>query len=158
MHRRQFICATPGLLFAGGALAHHGWSSFDESRPIYLEGAVKSSKWQNPHVEILIELSSDLARPADLAKRTVPKQTQQVDGERILAAAALPKNRGEWLLELSPLTRIEAWKLVQPKVGDRIAAVGYTFKNEAKHDGRHVARVEYLIVGGRMYGLRSMPA
>lgn len=157
MHRREFVCTVSGLLLAGRAFAHHGWASFDETRPLYLEGTVRSGKWQNPHAEILVELAPSLALPAGLAKQAVPKQTQAVDGEKILAAAALPRNRGTWLLELSPLTRIEAWKLTQPKAGDRIAAVGYTFKNEAKHDGRHVMRVEYLIVGERWYGLRSMP-
>lgn len=33
-------------LIATAALAHHGWSSFDETKPIYLEGVVKNVKWQ----------------------------------------------------------------------------------------------------------------
>jgi hypothetical protein len=37
MHRRTFVAAAPALL-ALPAWAHHGWSSFDQNRPIYLEG------------------------------------------------------------------------------------------------------------------------
>jgi hypothetical protein len=53
------------------------------------------------------------------------------------------------------MTRIEAWKVAQPKVGDTVEAVAYTFKDEK---GAAVARVEYLIVADKLYGLRSMPA
>ncbi len=69
-------------------------------------------------------------------------------------ATQLPNKRGDWTLELSPMTRINAWKVAEPKVGDTIEAVGYTFKNQ---QGASIARVEYLIVGAKLYGLRSMP-
>jgi hypothetical protein len=53
------------------------------------------------------------------------------------------------------MTRLEAWKVAQPRVGDTIEAVAYTFKEEK---GAAIARVEYLILGDKLYGLRSMPA
>ena len=158
MNRRQFVFTFPLVTFAPGLLAHHGWSSFDESRPLYFEGKITSLKWQNPHVELTMVLTDRLALPASLAKRALPQQVQAVDGAKILANAALPKARGEWELELAPLTRVEAWKVAKPQVGDTFAAVGYTFKDEKKHDGKQIARVEYLIVGDKLYGLRSMPA
>ena len=158
MKRRTFLMTLPAsgmaLAFAKNSLAHHGWSSFDDSRPIYLEGKVKSMKWQNPHAEITITLGNDVKLPADLAKRVAPAQTASVDGAKILASAALPKKRGDWVLELAPMTRIEAWKVSAPKVGDTVAAVGFTFKDEK---GASLARIEYLIVGEKIYGLRSMP-
>ncbi|MFN8992204.1 MAG: DUF6152 family protein [Pseudomonadota bacterium] len=157
MNRRQFVVATSASLLAPSLLAHHGWSSFDEAKPLYFVGTVKSVKWQNPHAELVIEVAKDATLPADLAKRAVPKQTQNVDGAKVMANAALPKHRGEWTLELSPLTRIDAWKVAQPKVGDKVAAVGYTFKDEKMHDGKHLSRIEYFIVGDSIYGLRSMP-
>ena len=93
--------------------------------------------------------------PADLAKRNVPAQTSPVDGPKLLAAASLPTKRGDWTIELSPMTRINAWKVPEPKVGDSVAAVAYTFKDEK---GSSFARVEYLIIGEQWYGLRSNPA
>ena len=48
----------------------------------------------------------------------------------------------------------EAWKVSAPKVGDTVAAVGFTFKDE---QGAALARIEYLMVGEKLYGLRSMP-
>lgn len=165
MNRRRFLATVPtagiAVTFAthpGVLLAHHGWSSFDESRPIYLEGRVKSTKWQNPHVEIVVTVPDSLALPPGLARRVPPAQTQRVDGTKVLQAAALPKARGDWTLELSPLNRVENWKVPQPRPGDTVAAVAYTFRNEALYEGRHFARVEYLIIGEAMYGLRSNPA
>ena len=158
MNRRIFVSsvsAVSTMALSQRVFAYHGWSSFDESKPIYLVGTVKSLKWQNPHVELVVTMSPDAKLPADLAKRTAPPQTTPVDGAKILANAALPTKRGDWTLELSPMTRIEAWKVAQPKVGDTIEAVAYTFKDEK---GAAVARVEYLIVADKLYGLRSMPA
>jgi hypothetical protein len=158
MNRRIFVSsvsAVSTMALSQRVFAHHGWSSFDETKPVYLVGTIKSLKWQNPHVELVVTVSPDAKLPADLAKRTAPPQTTPVDGAKILANAALPTKRGDWTLELSPMTRIEAWKVAQPKVGDTIEAVAYTFKDEK---GAAVARVEYLIVGDKLYGLRSMPA
>jgi len=158
MNRRVFVSsvsAVSAIALSQRALAHHGWSSFDEARPIYLVGKVKLLKWQNPHVELVITMAADAALPASLGKRAFPAQTAPVDGAKILAAATLPKKRGDWTLELSPMTRIDAWKVAKPEVGDTVEAVAYTFKNEV---GSAIARVEYFIVGDKIFGLRSMPA
>ena len=41
--------------WGGAAWAHHGWSSFDQERPIYLEGRAADVKWRNPHAELVLE-------------------------------------------------------------------------------------------------------
>jgi Family of unknown function (DUF6152) len=159
MNRRELLAASlalsPLLLLAKRASAHHGWSSFDETRPIYIEGKVKSVKWQNPHAELVVTMSADAKVPADLASRKMPAQTYNLDAAKILAATVTPKRRGDWTLELSPMTRINEWKVPQPKTGDTVAAVGYTFKDEK---GAAFSRVEYLLIGDKAYGLRSNPA
>jgi len=158
MQRRHFLLSGSALAAAGWSapgLAHHGWSSFDESKPLYISGRVKAVKWQNPHAEIVITVAANSTLPADLASRKVPAQTSPVDGAKILAAAALPRKTGDWTIELSPMTRINSWKVPEPKVGDTVAAVAYSFKDEK---GEAFARVEYLIIGAQLYGLRSNPA
>lgn len=157
MHRRQFLagtCAATTLGWSAQVMAHHGWSSFDESKPLYLPGKVKAVKWQNPHAEIVITVAADATVPGNLASMTVPAQRSSVDGPKVLAAARLPNRRGDWTIELSPMTRINAWKVPEPKVGDTVAAVAYSFADEKDM----FARVEYLIIGGQLYGLRSNPA
>ena len=157
MNRRHLVLVAASVPFAAPrAWAHHGWSSFDQDRPLYLEGKVISSKWQNPHVELVIELSPGLKLPADLAQRALPAQSATVDGPGLLAKATLPKRTDRrWELELAPLTRLEAWKVAEIKPGALVSAVGFTSKDEK---GEAVMRVEYLFVAGKVYGLRSSPA
>lgn len=158
MTRRQLV-----VLFAAGApavpmlaSAHHGWSSFDQDRPLYLEGRVVTSKWQNPHAELLIEVTPALKLPSDLKQRALPAQSSSIDGAALLAKAALPRRSDRrWELELAPLTRMEAWKVSEIKPGAQVSAVGFTTKDEK---GDAVMRVEYLFVDGKAYGLRSSPA
>jgi len=157
MQRRHLLAfAAAGLLPPLAARAHHGWSGFDQDRPIYLEGKAESVVWKNPHAEFMLRLDPGLALPADLAKRTVPAQSASVDGARILSAARLPTRKDPvWEIELAPLTRMETWKVAEIKAGQPVAVIGYTFPAEK---GEAVLRVEYLFVDGKAYGLRSSPA
>ena len=156
MHRRTVmsLALLPGLLPL--ARAHHGWSSFDQDHPIYLQGRVHSVRWQNPHAELMLELPTTLSLPADLAQRVLPAQTAPVDGKALLAKAQLPRRKDRrWEIELAPLSRMQAWNVTPLKVGDEISVLGFTFQDEK---GEAILRVEYLFVGGKVYGLRSSPA
>ena len=156
MQRRTLIAFGAGSLALPRAFAHHGWSSFDQDRPIYLEGKVVKVAWRNPHAELVLEVPADLKLPADLGKRAVPAQSAAVDGPGLLGKAVVPTRRDKtWEVELAPLTRMEAWKVPEVKVGDTVALLGFTFTGEK---GEAVVRVEYLFAGGKAYGLRSAPA
>lgn len=41
--------------FAGTASAHHGWSSYDDSKPVEVTGKVVESRYENPHATIRVE-------------------------------------------------------------------------------------------------------
>ena len=154
MKRRLLLLGAGALPLA--ALAHHGWSSFDVSRPIYLEGRAVNVACRNPHVELDLDVAADLKLPADLAQRTLPAQSAPVDGAGLLKAAQLPTRKDKrWHIELSPLSRLEAWKAAEIKNGDMLSMLGFTFAGEK---GDAVLRVEYLWAGGKAYGLRSSPA
>lgn len=154
MDRRLFIAAG-ALATLPPAIAHHGWSSFDQARPIYLEGRAVKVSWRNPHVELELDVPAGLELPADLATRALPAQTAPVDGAALLKAAQLPKRKDRhWHVELAPLTRMEAWKVPEIKPGDALAMLGFTFAGEK---GDAVIRVEYLFAGGKTYALRSSP-
>ena len=153
MFRLLFIST---LAFSGGAaFAHHGWSSFDETKPIYVEGVVKSVKWQNPHAEFTLEVNG-AAPPAALTRFAVPKQSANVDAVMILGTAKAPMRKDKvWEIELAPMTRMDAWKVAPIKVGEKISVVGYTFKDEK---GEAILRTEFLIGNGKVTPLRSSPA
>jgi hypothetical protein len=155
MHRRSLLLLSLTAPFA--ARAHHGWSSFDQERPLYLAGTLKAARWSNPHAEMTIEVSADLKLPADLTSRPLPAQSQNVDGARILKNARVPTPpAGEWTLELAPLFRMNAWGMRdEPRPGARVEAIGYAGTTLS---GRQFVRVEYLWVDGKAVGLRSSPA
>lgn len=155
MQRRHLLIATAAAPLAP-AFAHHGWSRFDQNRPLYLAGKARKVAWRNPHAELDLELDADLELPADLARRPVPAQAAGIDGAGLLARAQLPTRRDKvWHIELAPLTRMEAWKVAPLRDGDPVAMVGFTFAGEK---GEPVLRVEYLLVGAQTYGLRSSQA
>ncbi len=155
MDRRTVLSAT-ALLGSPSAFAHHGWSSFDQNRPLWLEGKALSVAWRNPHAELQLEPRADLALPADLARRELPRQTAPVDAAAILKATTLPtRKERRWEIELAPLTRLEAWQVPVINAGDTLGVIGFTFAGEK---GDAVLRVEYLFFGGKVYALRSAPA
>jgi hypothetical protein len=159
MHRRDVLlsaCALGSLWPLHPALAHHGWSSFDLERSIYLEGTASQVKWRNPHAELMLTLAPNMAVPADLASRTVPAQVAAVDGKALLTRAELPKRKDtKWEVELAPLTRMSQWQVPEIKAGQKLAVLGFTFRDEK---GEAVLRAEYLWLDGKVYGLRSSPA
>jgi hypothetical protein len=159
MKRRDALKSSVALPFASvwlPAMAHHGWSSFDQDRPIYLEGKVVKSVWQNPHVELMIDLPAALKLPADLVQRTLPAQTAPVDGKGLLAKAVVPTRQDKrWEIELAPLSRVQAWNVAEIRPGDSVAVLGFTFAGEK---GAAILRAEYLFVAGKIYALRSSPA
>jgi hypothetical protein len=153
MQRRTLIATA--LLAPLAARSHHGWSSFDQGRPLWIEGKATKVAWRNPHAEIVLEVPADLKLPADLGDRKLPAQSAGVDGAALLKAAQLPTRKDRvWTIELAPLTRMDAWKVPEVKLGEPVGVLGFTFVGEK---GDAVLRAEYLFVGGQVYGLRSSP-
>ncbi len=156
MQRRSLLISLTAAGLPPAVLAHHGWSSFDQTRPLYLEGTAARVRWRNPHVELDLDRLSDAKLPADLGSRSVPAQAAPVDGPALLRAAQLPtRTNKRWQIELAPLSRMQAWQVPELKDGDRLAVLGFTFAGEK---GEPVLRGEYLFVNGKAYGLRSSPA
>jgi hypothetical protein len=154
MQRRTVVAALTALPLL--ARAHHGWSSFDTSRPIYLEGRAVRVAWRNPHAELDLELPADLKLPPSLTQRALPAQSAQVDGAALLAAASVPARKERtWHVELAPLTRMQAWKVAEIKPGAVISVLGFGL---ADAQAEALLRAEYLFVGDQAYGLRSSPA
>jgi hypothetical protein len=56
MTRSVFFSAAFSLL-ASAALAHHGWGSYDASKPVTVAGPIVTSKFENPHAAITVRAS-----------------------------------------------------------------------------------------------------
>ena len=128
MQRRDVLkvaLIVPMVGLGGQASAHHGWSSFDQDRPLYLEGRVSKAVWQNPHVELELELPAALRLPPGLTERVLPAQSAPVDGKALLAKTVLPTRTDKrWEIELAPLTRLQAWNVAEIKPGTNLSIVG----------------------------------
>ncbi|GIX25149.1 MULTISPECIES: DUF6152 family protein [Caldimonas] len=159
MERRDVLLGM--ALVAGGwsrpGWAHHGWSGFDQDRPLYVAGRVVDARWRNPHAELVLEVPEGLTLPADLAQRPVPPQTAPVDVAGVLARAVVPARRdARWEIELAPLFRLNQWGLTAaPELGAHVEVVGYGLKGER---AEALLRAEFLFLSGKAYGLRSAPA
>jgi Family of unknown function (DUF6152) len=49
------LLVTPAAVWA-----HHGWSSYDASRPITVTGPIQTSKYENPHATITVQAPDKL--------------------------------------------------------------------------------------------------
>ena len=102
--RREFriLCAATlailGLTIP--AAAHHGFSRFESTVPLFFEGTIREVYWQYPHSYVRIEVAPDGALAADdapgatLAGRQVPEGSQVAPG-------------GEWTLFISAFWQLE---------------------------------------------------
>jgi hypothetical protein len=59
---------------AGSALAHHGWSEYDSSKPLTLTGVIKESGYEHPHGHVHLEAPGKtwqvvLAPPSRMERR-----------------------------------------------------------------------------------------
>jgi hypothetical protein len=53
MMRALTLLAASALL-TGAAFAHHGWGSYDASKPVTVAGPIVTSKFENPHATITV--------------------------------------------------------------------------------------------------------
>jgi hypothetical protein len=74
--KRTWIGLLAALPFA--AIAHHGWSEYDVTRPLTLTGTVVESGWEHPHGFVKLATPSKtwivvLAPPSRMENRGLPK-------------------------------------------------------------------------------------
>ena len=75
-----------GLLMTGAALAHHGWTGYDNSKELTLTGVIRQASYANPHSMIQLEVTGAnaknwvavLAPPGRMSSRGLTQQMLQV--------------------------------------------------------------------------------
>ncbi len=156
--RRQALGGLAALLLSPhpAAWAHHGWSSFNQDQPLYLEGVARQMRWRNPHAEFMLEPDPRLQLPPDLARRNVPAQSAPVDAAQLLARArVLSRQAARWEIELAPLFRMSQWQVPEIREGERVAVVGFGLREQG---ATPLLRVEFLFLQARAFPMRSSPA
>lgn len=77
---KQFaVLATAATLAAVPVLAHHGWSEYDQSRPLKLVGTIEESGYEHPHGYIRLKTDDKnwtvvLAPPTRMQNRGLGKE------------------------------------------------------------------------------------
>jgi len=66
-------------LVPAAAAAHHGWSSYDSSKPLTVTGVIKEAGYEHPHGHIALEApgktwSVVLAPPSRMENRGLPRE------------------------------------------------------------------------------------
>lgn len=52
--KTPLIYLAIAALLTGGAAAHHGWGSYDASKPVTITGPILTSKYENPHAALTV--------------------------------------------------------------------------------------------------------
>jgi hypothetical protein len=78
--RRVLILAGVLALVPVAAIAHHGWSSYDSSRPLSLDGTIREAGYEHPHGYVKLETPDKtwlvvLAPPSRMENRGLPRET-----------------------------------------------------------------------------------
>ena len=80
------VCGVWMALLAGIALAHHGWTGYDETKTITLSGVIREASYENPHALIKLQVDEGkgktwlayLAPPSRMDSRGFPKEALKV--------------------------------------------------------------------------------
>jgi Family of unknown function (DUF6152) len=94
MKTRMRWVGLVGATVAGVALAHHGWSSYDETKPMTLTGTIRASTYEQPHgtLQLAVEKPAKktwlvvLAPPSRMQSRGLPADALKVGTEATVVA------------------------------------------------------------------------
>lgn len=88
------------LVTSGAALAHHGWSGYDETKVLTLTGIIRASTYEQPHGTLKLEVEKPekktwlvvLAPPSRMESRGLPASALKV-GETATVVAYPSKSK-----------------------------------------------------------------
>lgn len=52
--KKPLVILAIAALLTGSAAAHHGWGSYDASKPVTVTGPILTSKYENPHATLTV--------------------------------------------------------------------------------------------------------
>ncbi len=60
MDIRAAACIVVTVAFAGAALAHHGWGSYDATKVFTISAPVETLAWADPHTHITLKYQDNI--------------------------------------------------------------------------------------------------
>ena len=91
---------TVVVLGTGLASAHHGWSGYDETKPLRLTGVIKAAGFENPHGFVDLQVDQKvwrivLAPPVLMEVRGLSKEKLKPGNTATIIAYQNRKNKNE---------------------------------------------------------------
>ena len=101
------IFSIVALCIAAAASAHHGWSEYDDQRPLRLSGTIEASGYENPHGFIRLKTADKtwlvvLAPPSRMEHRGLAR-AQLANGAAV-AVEGYPKRNDAGELRAERIT------------------------------------------------------
>ena len=80
LHKLALCAIAMSFVLAGTALAHHGWSGYDEQKTLTLTGTIQESAYDNPHASVRLQVEGKtwlaiLAPPSRMDARGLQRDT-----------------------------------------------------------------------------------
>lgn len=105
--RNLTLCGILIAILAGSALAHHGWTGYDEQKTITLTGVIRESSYENPHSLIKLQVEEGkgktwlayLAPPSRMDARGFQKDALKVGATATLVGYPHKANADEMRAE-----------------------------------------------------------
>lgn len=97
------------MLVATAALAHHGWSEYDASKPLTLEGTIKESGYSHPHGTVRLQTTEKtwtvvLAPPSRMENRGLTKDMLKAGNRATVVATPIKTSLTSYAPNASPST------------------------------------------------------
>jgi hypothetical protein len=91
------------MMSSGAALAHHGWSGYDETKPLTLTGIIRASTYEQPHGTLRLEVEKPekktwlvvLAPPSRMQGRGLAAEGLKVGTEATVLAYPSKQTKDE---------------------------------------------------------------
>jgi hypothetical protein len=79
---RIAIAFVAASVLAAAAAAHHGWSSYDETKTLTMTGTIREAGYESPHGFVRLEVAGEAARtwyvvlapPSRMQNRGLPRE------------------------------------------------------------------------------------
>ena len=157
MQRRFFLLVAALADPLTPAYAHHGWSGFDQDRPLYPPRARRARSRGATRTRSSTSSFLPISRCRPTCRGVRCRRSRRASTARGCSPtrACRRARTALWTSGSAPLTRMEQWKVSEIRNGEPIEVLGYTTTGEK---GDPVLRAEYLFAGGHADGLRSSPA
>ena len=96
---KTLIATAAAIALSLPALAHHGWSEYDQEKPLTLTGKVVQSGYEHPHGHIRLETPGKtwlvvLAPPSRMQARGLPREDITV-GSTVTVVAYANRSKPE---------------------------------------------------------------